>query len=440
MMVGHGTVRTIVMKQVAPGTRGDWVWDERVTRYATPQEIDAMKALVRQGMEDGAFGMSTGLEYVPMRYSSEEEVYELAKVVAEYGGHYQAHMRSQGRYPKWQLPSTATRTITWMDAIMETIEVAKRAGIPAMLDHIHPKGPREWGMSKVSTQLIDQAWKEGHQIYINMHSYEGYETPVTLVPRWALVKGDVPDLSQSDSQDPRADYSNRLGNLRERLANRELAAVIRSDIEYEILRQGGAENLLIVDFPMKDMIGKTLADVAQMRGEGPVETAIWMQMNGLDQPGGVLWMAKAVSLLDIEEWMRQDYTGVCLDRPGDSPLLRQDKSTHPGAFGTSGRLIREFVFERGTITLPHAIRSLTSLPAQVLGLSDRGRIGVGMKADIVIFDPETIRSDATYLEPWVYQQGMTHVLTNGRFVVDEGKTTDAKPGRVLKRERRSVSK
>lgn len=438
MMVGHGTVRSIAMlgPEVPPS---QWYeWHEEIARPATGEEIERMKMLVRQGMEEGAFGLSTGLEYLPMRYSTEEEVRELAKAVAPYGGHYQAHMRSQGRYPKWQLPSTATRTITWMDAVMETIEIARAAGIPVMMDHIHPKGPREWGMSKVTTQLIDRAWNEGLEVYINMHSYEGYETAVTLIPQWALVKGSVRDLPQSDGRDPRADYSDMNNQLERRLADPELARVIRADIEYEILRQGGPENLLIVDFPDRSLIGKTLADVAALRRESPVDAAIWLQYNGLPEPGGVLWMAKAVSLLDIEEWMRQPYTGVCLDRGGDTPRMREQKSTHPGSFGTSGRLIREFVFQRGTITLPHAIRQLTSVGAQVLGLKDRGRIAEGMKADLVVFDPARIKTEATYLNPWVYQEGMTYVLVNGRFVVDGGRPTEATPGRVLERQRRAT--
>ena len=149
-------------------------------------------------------------------------------------------------------------------------------------------------------------------------------------------------------------------------------------------------------------------------------------------------MAKAVGMIDIEEWMSRDYTGVCLDRGGDRPEIRSDRSIHPGYFGTSGRLIREFALDRGTITLPHAIRSLTGLPAQILGLADRGRIAPGMKADVVVFDPQTIGTDATYLNPFVYQRGMTHVLVNGSFVVDEGAPTEATPGRVLRRQRTRV--
>jgi len=160
-----------------------------------------------------------------------------------------------------------------------------------------------------------------------------------------------------------------------------------------------------------------------------------MQLNGFDRPGGVEWRAFAVSLTDLEEFMRKDYTAVCLDRSGDSPALRRDRFVHPGTFGTSTRLLRTFALDRKVISLPFAIRALTSLPAQVLSLADRGRIAEGMKADVVIFDPATVRDRATYFEPFQYSEGIELVLTNGVPVVVAGKPTEAKPGRVLERQR-----
>ena len=427
LLVPHGVIRHLVMGREP----------EEVMRFASPAEMGEMRALVRQGMEAGAFGLSTGLEYTPMRYSSEEEVLELAKEVAPYGGHFQAHMRSQGRYPKWQLPShmdhPTQRHVSWMDAIMEILTIGREAGIPVMIDHIHPKGPREWGMSKVTTQLVDRMWEDGHPVYLNMHSYEGYSAYVTLMPRWALIEGVVPGQSMADDFPP-VRYGDMLANLQARLADPGTREVIRRDAEYEMIRQGGAENLLITDFPDKSLVGRTLAELAEEREETPFETAIWLQMNGFDRPGGVLWMAQAVGNEDIVEWMRQDYTAVTLDRGGDRPDIRSNPAVHPGQYGTSGRLIREHVMERGTITLPHAIRSMTGLPAQILGLRDRGRIAEGMKADVVVFDPETIKTEATYLDPFVFQEGMTHVLVNGELVVDEGAPTGATPGVVLERQ------
>jgi N-acyl-D-amino-acid deacylase len=233
--------------------------------------------------------------------------------------------------------------------------------------------------------------------------------------------------------------------LKKRLADPEQARVIRKDIAYDIDRQGGPDGLLIMDYPDRSLVGRTLAQVAAARKEDPVDTAIHFQMHGFDRPGGIQFRAFAVSLLDLEEFMRQDYTGVCTDREGDSPELRENRSqfavagakpfVHPGTFGTAPRLLRTFVFDKKVITLPHAIRSLTSLPAQVLGLRDRGRIAEGQKADVVVFDPATLRDKATYFEPWQYSEGIELVLVNGRVVVDAGKPTDAKPGRVLARQR-----
>jgi len=289
-------------------------------------------------------------------------------------------------------------------------------------------------MSKVTTGLIDEMWKDGYQVYLNMHSYEGYSTYVTLIPRWALIVGEVPGQSMADDFPP-VEYGDLRANLRERLADPATRKMIASDVAYEILRQGGAENLLITDFPDRSIVGMTLADLSAARGESSFDTVIWLQMNGFDRPGGVLWMAKAVGMVDIVGWMTKDYTAVCLDRGADRPEIRANPAIHPGYFGTSGRLIKEFALDRGTITLSHAIRALTGLPAQILGLADRGRIEVGMKADVVVFDPETIKTEATYLDPFVYQEGMTHVLVNGQFVVDGGAPTDALPGEVLRRQR-----
>jgi len=421
-MVGHGTVRAMAMGR-------------DFQRAARPEEIERMKALVTQGMEDGAFGLTTGLEYSPGRWSTEEEVLELARMVAPYGGHYQSHLRSQGQHPKWQLPSTPGSPITNIDAVMEAITIARVVGIPAMLDHLHPKGPREWGSGKIITQLVDQAWRDGQEVYINMHSYEAYDETIVLVPRWALIQRPVPGMGQFDSDVPGADYTDMRGSLRRRLAHPDTARIIRRDIAYEIDRGGGPGGLLVMDFPDKSLVGKKLGEVARSRNEDPVDTAIWMQMNGFDTPGGVEWRAFAVSLLDLEEFMRQDYTAVCTDRSGESPEMRRNPFVHPGTFGTVPRLIRTFAMERRTITLPHAIRSLTGLPAQILGLKDRGRIAEGLLADVVVFDPDRIRDKATYFEPFQYSEGVTHVLVNGAFVLDDGKPTAAKPGRVLTRQR-----
>ncbi|HLG05203.1 MAG TPA: amidohydrolase family protein [Gemmatimonadales bacterium] len=425
-MVSHGTVRRLVM-----GTS-----PAEVMRPAGPEELTRMQALVRQGMEEGGFGLSTGLEYNPMRYSTTEELVALARVVAEFGGHVQMHMRSQGRYPKWQLPShmdhPTQRHVDWMDAINEGIEIARKAGVPVWFDHIHPKGPREWGVSKPTVETIQRAWDQGLQIYTNMHSYEGYAETVTLVPRWALAKREVPGMSMSDDFPP-VDYTGAGENMERNLADAARRAMMEQDALYEIERQGGADGLVINGFPDRAMVGKSLGQVAREKGMSLFETALWLVRNGFpDRLGGVVWTMKAVGMVDIEEWMRHDWNGVSLDR-GVDDLASCRQFTHPGTWGTSGRLLQVFVRERKTITLPYAIRSLTSVGAQALGLSDRGQLREGMMADVVVLDPEAIRSEATYLNPCVEQKGISHVLVNGVMVVADGKVTGERPGRVLRR-------
>ena len=428
-MVAHGTVRRLVMGSTP----------EQAMRPASAEELTRMQALVRQGMEEGGFGLSTGLEYNPMRYSTTEELIALATVVSEYGGHVQAHMRSQGRYPKWQLPShmghPTQHHVDWQDAIAEGIRVAREARVPFWFDHIHAKGPREWGVAKVTVETIQRAWDEGLRIYTNMHSYEGYAETVTLVPRWALAKAEVPGMSMSDDFPP-VDFGAALANLDRNLADPARRATLESDALYEVDRQEGPDGLLITGFPDKALIGKTLRQVAREKGLSLFDTVLWLARNGFPNTlGGVVWTMRAVGMVDIEEWMRHDWNGVALDR-GVDDLTRCSSLQHPGAHGTSGRLLRTFVFERHTITLPYAIRSLTSVGAQALGLADRGLLREGMLADLVVFDPDSIGSDATYLNPCVAQRGIEHVLVNGVPVVSGGKVTGAMPGRVLERERR----
>jgi N-acyl-D-amino-acid deacylase len=180
--------------------------------------------------------------------------------------------------------------------------------------------------------------------------------------------------------------------------------------------------------------------VARIRREDPIDTALFLQSNGLDRPGGVEFRAFAVSLLDLEEFMRQDYTAVCTDRGGATvEEARPGRFIHPGTFGTAPRRIRTFVFEKKVTTLPFAIRSLTSLPAQILGLRDRGRLAPGQKADVVVFDPDRLRDKATYFQPYQYSEGVEAVLVNGVFVVENEKRTGARPGHVLERQRRAAN-
>ncbi|GBC78606.1 N-acyl-D-aspartate deacylase [bacterium HR08] len=419
LLVGHGTVRRLVM-------------GEDIRRPATPEEIERMKALVRQGLEEGAFGLSAGLEYVPGRWSTTEELIELAKVVAAYGGFYIAHQRSEGRDPMWKNASDPTPSVDLLQAVKETIEISARSGVVAVASHLKAKGASYWGSSYAAVRLIAEARERGLPVYADQYPYDttGTDGQTVLIPLWALAEEGVEVGGQLGqlARDRTGAFARMKENLRRRLADPTLREKIRLDIAHEIDRRGGPERILVYEFPDPELIGKSLAEIARRRGEDPVDAALWMQLNGLDRPGGARMRGFSLSELDIEHIMRQEFTATCSDA---GTVAFGEGIPHPRYYGTFPRKIRRYVFERGVISLPFAIRSMTSLPAQIIGLRDRGLLREGYWADITIFDPEKIADRATYTEPHQYADGILYVLVNGEFVVDEGKITGKRPGRVL---------
>jgi N-acyl-D-amino-acid deacylase len=419
LLVGHGTVRSLVL--------GD-----DIRRPATPQEIERMKALVKQGLEEGAFGVSAGLEYVPGRWSTTEELVELAKVVAASGGFYIAHQRSEGRDPMWKNASEDAPSVDLLQAVRETIEISAKSGVVAVASHLKAKGASYWGSSYAAVRLIAEARERGLPVYADQYPYDttGTDGQTVLIPLWALaeegveVGGQLGQLARGRT----GVFARMKENLRRRLADPELREKIRRDIAHEIDRRGGPERIIVYEFPNPEFVGKSLAEIARRRGEDPVDTALWIQLNGLDRPGGARMRGFSLSELDIEHIMRQEFTATCSDA---GTVAFGEGIPHPRYYGAFPRKIRRYVFERGVISLPFAIRSMTSLPAQIIGLRDRGLLREGYWADITIFDPETIADRATYADPHQYAAGILYVLVNGEFAVDGGKITGKLPGRVL---------
>ncbi|MFQ5818151.1 MAG: amidohydrolase family protein [Terriglobia bacterium] len=401
-MVGHGTVRRQVM--------GD---DFR--RAATPEEIEQMKELVRQGMEAGAWGLGAGPEYNPGIYSTTEELIALATVAAAYDGFYYAHQRSQSRLPKWQLPSMVKGpTLDGIDGIKETIRIAAEAGIRAVGSHIKAKGRSSWGRAFMDTKLVELARAQGHQVYLDHYPYETYGgSPASIFPRWALAGGNE--------------------GLRNRLGEPETRKLIEKDLEFLIDLNGGPGRLIIVAHVDPALVGKTVAEVARMRGKSMVETLIEFARNATpDIPAGALIRPLGMSEYDNDQYIRQDYTATCTDA-GVPSQARRRPGLHPRYYGAFPRKIARYVKQRRVITLPFAIRSMTGLAAQIIGLPDRGYIREGYKADIVIFDFENLRDRATVMDPFQYSEGIKYVLVNGQFTLDNGKLTGALPGVVLDR-------
>jgi N-acyl-D-amino-acid deacylase len=413
LLVGHGTVRRQVM--------GD---DFR--RPARPDEIARMREVVRQAMTEGAVGLSAGLEYVPGRYSATEEVVEVARAIVPFGGVYISHQRAEGADPMWYWPSQdSAGPPTLLDAIRETIEVGERTGATVVASHIKVKGLNYWGSSGAAIHLIERARARGVDVWADQYTYStsGTDGNTVLIPGWALGTGTVGDGRRAGSRDFAA-------ALRAVLADSAAAARLRRDIAHEIARRGGPENVVIFDYPDSAKVGQSLADVARSRKTTPVEAAIALQLEGRsDRPGGGRMRGFSMHEDDMERYAAQPWVATASDAgialPDDGP------STHARFYGTFPRKIRHYAIERGALSVEDAIRSMTSLPAQIMGLQDRGLLREGLAADVVVFDLEALRDKATFFEPHQYPEGIDLVLVNGVAVVDDGTLTWKLPGVIL---------
>ncbi len=433
-MVGHGTVRSVVM--------GD-----DYERPATEAEIERMQSLVRQGMEEGAFGLGAGPEYRPGRFATTEEIIALASVVSEYDGFYYAHQRSQSPLPLWLTLSIVhdyTPPPTWpegwrltaTDGMHETIRIGRETGIRVVGTHIKAKGPTTWGQSAIDVMAIERARAEGVQVYLDQYPYETFGGgSVEIIPRWYYAPVGTDRSGGLDDPDwGRAELMEGWDeNLRAHLDDPELHAELVTDTEYILDLQGGADRHVIVISPRDgSLVGRTLGDVARENGLSPIEQVIQFALElGTEQlRSGVRYRGLAGSAEDVERYMRQEFTATSTDgaivpeaRPGQ----------HPRYYGTYPHKIATYVRDKGTITLPFFVRSSAGLPAQIVGLTDRGYVREGQAADLVVFDFERVQDHATILDPGGHNEGIHYVFVNGRMVVEDGRVTGALPGVVLRR-------
>jgi N-acyl-D-amino-acid deacylase len=417
LLVGHGAVRSEVM--------GD-----DFQRSATDEEVRRMRALVRQAMEEGALGLSAGHEYVPMRWSTTEEVVGLVSEVAPYRGVYVVHERASGTDPMWWLPSEGPPAPpSMLDAVMETIEVAERTGVTSVQTHIKARGAHFWGAGHAMIQMIERARARGIDIWADSYPYNttGSDGATVLVPGWALDSDRWGVRGESYTAGAPRDYT---GNLRRVLDDPAAAARLRSDVAHEIRRRGDPENIMVFEHPDQSYIGKTLHQISRAEGISPVEAAIKLQLDGFsDRPGGARLRSFSLSEIDVEAFAGQPWMVTASDAgvslPEDGP------DVHPRYYGTFPRKIRRYALERGVLSVEDAVRSMTSLPAQVLGLRDRGQLREGFVADVVVLDLEKVRDRATFFEPHQYPEGIEHVLVKGEFVVESGRLTGALPGEVI---------
>lgn len=411
LLVGHGAVRSQVMGR-----------DTR--RPATDEEIVKMRALVRQALQEGAVGMSAGLEYEPGRWSTTAEVVELAKELPAFDGVYISHERSEGSDPLWYVPSQdGPGPPTLLDAVRETIEVGEKSGAKVVASHIKAKGANYWGSSAAAIGLIERARARGVDVWADQYPYptSGTDGSTVLIPNWATSASGAAQAS-----------GGRAEALRKTLMDPALSKTVRSDIAHEIARRGGANNVVVYEYTDKSLYGKTLAEISALWQVDPVEAAIQIQLEGLpNRAGGARMRGFSMDEGDMEAYAKQPWVATSTD--GGIALLDGPSSTHARFYGSFPRKIRHYALTRGVITVESAIRSSTSLPALIMGLRDRGIIREGMVADLVVFDLATIRDKATFFEPHQYSEGIDYVFVNGVAVVDQSKPTWALPGKVITR-------
>ncbi|HEX9636925.1 MAG TPA: D-aminoacylase [Acidobacteriota bacterium] len=372
----------------------------------TAAQLEEMRALVRREMEAGALGIGSSLIYAPAFYASTEELIELCKVAARYQGKYISHIRSEGN--------------RLIEAVEELIRISREARIPAEIYHLKAAGQSNWPKLDRVIAMVETARREGLAISADMYLYPAGATGLdAAMPPWALDGG----------------YEALFARLEDPAQRGKIASAIRTpsdEWENLYLSAGSPERVLLVEFKseaLKPYTGKTLAEVAALRGTDPVETIMDLVLADRSRVGTVYFM---MSEDNIKKQLRQPWVSLGSDAGSMAPEgVFLKSSTHPRAYGNFARLLGKYVREEKVLTLEEAIRRVTSLPAANLGLDGRGAIEPGMFADLVVFDPETIADRATFENPHQYAVGVRDVLVNGVPVLLGGEHTGATPGRAL---------
>ena len=375
-------------------------------KQPTPQQMDEMRELVRKEMEAGALGIGSALIYPPAFYAKTEELIELCKVAAKYQGKYISHMRSEGN--------------RLLEAFDELLHISREAHIPAELYHIKALGQKNWGKMDTLLARIDAARKEGLPIRANMYTYIAGGTGLdACLPPWTQDGG----------------YPELLKRLRDPEIRKKIAAEVKVDSdkwENLYLGAGSPDRIVLSDFTsekLRPLDGKSLAEIAKIRGTDPIETIMDLLSENEARIGAMYFL---MSEENVRKEITKPWISFGSDEASQAPEGVFLKSTpHPRAYGTFARVLGKYARDEKLVTLPEAIRRLSALPATNLGLDHRGFLKEGMFADVVVFDPATIADHATFENPAQYATGMKNVFVNGREVLKDGEHTGAKPGRAL---------
>jgi len=390
--VGSGQVRMDVMGNV--------------DRAPTSEEMEKMKALVDQAMREGALGLASGLIYPPNSFATTDELIELAKVAARYGGIYTSHMRGEGDH--------------WKLALDEAIEIGEKAHLPVHILHFKIDGQANWGEMTQQVSEVQAARDRGVDITVDQYPYIASMTGLQMCLPPKYLEGTSEQVVE------------RLKSPQARADIRQAIASGLPGWEADQVRSvGGWHGVLVASLQKpenKQYEGKRMDEVAKEMGKDPLDALCDLLIS---EGGSAEAVYFSMSESDVELAMKQPWLGVGSDGVAVSPAMTFIGKPHPRFYGTFPRVLGVYVREKKVLTLPDAIRKMTSFPAQITGLTDRGLLRPGMAADIVIFDPKVVSDKATYQNPLLYPVGIPYVIVNGVVVISQGQHTGAKPGHIL---------
>ena len=387
-LVGHGTLRIAAMGFAA--------------RTPTDAELKRMQRLLADAMDDGAFGMSTGLIYAPGSWSSPDEIIEVARAAARRRGFYASHIRGEGA--------------TLLAAVSEAIRIGREADMPVQISHLKAAGRPNWGKVKEALALIDAARAEGLDVLADAYPYTASSTSArTLLPDWALEGG----------------VEAMLGRLRDPGGRARIREALTATTGETMARRVGFENIMLVGTQARrDAEGRRLSEVAAARGLDPVDALFELLLDERGRGSVILFQMDEA---DLRTALAHPAVMVGSDGSSLAPTGPMAASKpHPRSYGTFPRVLGEYAREQRTLSLPQAVHKMTGMPARRLGLRDRGEIREGARADLVVFDQRRVRDVATFDDPHRYPAGIEHVLVNGSFVIKDGEHTGSLPGRVLR--------
>jgi len=388
-LVGHNSVRRAVMGNEQ--------------RDPSAEEQSAMEALVEKAMQQGAMGLSTGLIYTPGTYASTSEVVALARVAAKFNGIYASHIRNEGNDEQGDV----------FAAIAEAIEVGRAAGIPVEISHFKVSSKKLWGKSTRTIALVEKARDEGIDVTVDQYPYTASSTSLSvLLPSWALAGGD--------------------SAVKARLKDPKIRKKIRDQMRHTIVDRNGRYRL---DYAYvsrcqwdSSLNGKNISQInRQWKRKGTLSNEIQTVLDMVEQ-GGAGMVYHTMSEEDVRRIMKYPYSMVA----SDAGVIQFGSGVpHPRGYGSNARVLAEYVRHQKVLRIEEAIRKMTSFPAQRFGLTDRGLIRPGMWADVVVFDEKSVADKATFQKPHAYSEGFAFVLVNGEIVIDHGRHTGARPGKML---------